>query len=284
MPHSYLLISAGALILLALTVTLTLARRRRRELPYLSDDFLFTPAQLAFKRVLDESVDASCEVYGQVRVADVIGVRAGVSRREFDRAYALVGERCFDFLVCDRRTTAILCAVNLVQPARSTGQLAPDRLDEVCTAAKLPFLRIREDDDYDRSEIEARVMAAIRPLPNRPLPSRPDRDPGRHMTENSEELDLLRELSQTIVDEGRSGDLATPQPAFEPTADSTSRPSGRPSLVKTGGKDVDSPRRPAPSIHPRDEIDEGPTFRIDGDPDDELFNRERSVRRISSAR
>ena len=236
MSQSSLLIGgASALILVVLTLIVAVVRRRRHDLPYLADDFLFSPTQLAFKRLLERAVGETCEVYGQVRVADIVGVRAGVSRREFERAYARVGERCFDFLICERRTSAILAAVNLIQRVRSSGPLPKDDLTEVCRAAQLPFLRIPEDGDHDRTEIAGLVAAAMRAAPC-PAPREPAHDPLEH----SDELELLRGLSRAIVDADLDGGPA----ASETTAGQTSaRASGspvRPSLVKATG------REPAP--------------------------------------
>ena len=253
MPQSSLLIGAGALTLLVLAVIFVYVRRTRRELPYLADDFLFSPEQLAFKRVLDEAAGDSCAVYGQIRVADVIGVRAGVSRREFDRAYARVGERCFDFLICERRTAAILCAVNLVRRARTTGPLPQDALDEVCQAAQLPFLRIPEEDGYDPEAISAAIRDALRPAPSRPE----KRVPVRERIDDSEELALLRELSQSIV-----GESPTPRPETSATASRTARPTARPSLVKA-------------VVQVAQDV-------VDVDLDDEQHGR--SIRRISARR
>lgn len=161
MEHFYFLLGLGTLALLVFLRGVIRSLNRRRSLPYVADTALFTPAQRIFKTALEQSLGKDYRVYGRVRVADIIGVQAHLSRREAERAQARLGERSFDFLICSPDTTAIVCAVNLSSPAWLRKPLLKDRLDRICAAAQLPFARFQESEVYAVADIAERIGAIL---------------------------------------------------------------------------------------------------------------------------
>ncbi|MBK1722901.1 DUF2726 domain-containing protein [Thiocystis violacea] len=254
MGHFYVLIGLGIVVSLAFLLSLRNSMKRRLRFPYVADETLFTAPERAFKGVLERAVGKEFLVYGRVRAIDVIGPRPRLSRRERERALERLGERCFDFLVCSRESTAILCAVKLAPRSRLRKLPPKDALDRICAAARLPFVRFRESDAYSVVDIEEQIFAAMQARGIRP---RIDEIPA------DEAASVLHGLS-SVIEAERRPEPVRPRPRSAPSvtpprqADSAQRP--RPP------KPV---RRRDPVIQDHHVLDEEPTFKIDGDLEDE---------------
>lgn len=261
MGHFYLLLGLGALVSVALVVGIVQSLRRRNRLPFVADEQLFTPEQRAFQAVLERAVGNSYRVYGRVRAAELIGPRRGLARRGRERAYALLGDQVFDFLVCTTDTSAIGCAVTLAPRSRLSRRPPKDRLDRICEAAGLPLVRFRESDVYSVVEIEEQVFAAMHAVR---IEAKAEEPPRRATRE------ALDELAEVIVaDDRRNG------------------ASGRRRIPKHGVKTKGANGQPAPRVieRPRTEpslggttddhgdLDEGPAFHITSTIDDEPDER-----------
>ena len=268
MEHLYFLLGLGALVLLTFILSVRRSLKSRFRLPYVADATLLTASQRAFKAVLERAVGKEYRVYGRVRVADVIGLRPRLSRRERERALDRLEGRCFDFLVCAPDTTAIACAVNLVPRSRLRQQLPRDRLDRICAAAGLPFVRVRESDAYSVADIEERIFAAMQ---------------ARWGVAGDAEIPLedaaavLHGLSAVMLDQDED-------PAGRATVRRTKSPSQPlrpvPVPVRPAHRDPFQSRvesRREPLIRARDDIDEGPMFRIGDALDDDRAARTRSL-------
>lgn len=249
MEPLYFLLGLAAIVLLALLLSLRRSLSKRFRFPYVADETLFTPSQMAFQSVLEQAVGKHYRVYGRVRVADIVGVRPRLARRDRERAYARLGERCFDFVICRPDTSAIACAINLAPRSRLRKGPPKDRLDHICAAARLPFVRFRESERYFLPDVQERIAAAMRL-----------RISGVRDDEISpdEAADMLHQLSGEIRDTERAplslgkASAATVQ----------SSPSRQPSGV------VEPSRRLEPIVPERNEIDDGPIFKLDGELDD----------------
>lgn len=257
--HFYVLLGLGALALLAFAWSLVRRFGRRHRLPYVADQTLFTPAQQAFLPVLERALGRGYRVYGKVRVADVLGVRPRIGRQARRRAYARLEARRFDFVVCTAGTSAIACAVNL-SPRSRLGRRPPrDRLDRICAAARLPFVRFREGDRYSVVEIEEQVFGAMHALRLQTKDSEPPR---------AETQEALEHLSAAISGD-QDGEKALGKPRWRGGA-ATAKSGGSESGVKpegslTSAKSERTEPVLAPILTAGAEVDEGPKFRIDGD-------------------
>jgi hypothetical protein len=253
MAHFYFLLGLGAVAFLAFLLSVRRSLRSRFRLPYSADKTLFTPAQRAFKSVLEQAVGTDYRVYGRVRMADIIGLQAGLSRREQERAQVRLGARSFDFLICTPDTTAIVCAVNL--SPRSRRRKPPrDGVDQICTAARLPYVRFRESAVYSLADIADQIFAAMRPRGVGP------RDGEIHPADAAA---VLHGLSAVILD----SDAETAGRRRPPAT--SRRPGSRPSPAQPVWSDPAQSRlqsRREPSI--LDDIDAGSAHWSDGDPED----------------
>lgn len=257
--HFYVLLGLGVLVLLAFAWSLVRRFGRRHRLPYVADQTLFSPAQQAFLPVLERALGRGYRVYGKVRVADVLGVRPRIGRQARRRAYARLGARRFDFVVCTAGTSAFVCAVNLSPRSRLGLRPSRDRLDRICAAARLPFVRFREGDRYSVVEVEEQVFGAIHALRLQAKDSEPPR---------AETQEALEHLSAAISGD-QDGGKAVGKPRWRRGA-AAAKSAGSDSAAETeGGPTSVKPERTEPVLAPilnaGAEVDEGPRFRIDGD-------------------
>lgn len=258
MDHLYFLLGTGVILLLTFALSLRQAFVDRFRLPYVAEETLFSPSERAFKSVLERAVGQEYQVYGKVRVADIIGVGSRVGRRGRERAYARIGERCFDFIVCSRETTAIRCAIALAPSSRLRKEPRKDALDRICAAARLPFVRFRESPVYSVVEIEEQVFAAMSAFQT-----------GSREEEvaTPEAKTVLASLSEVVLDEVRDSTAKRSQ-ATRPSL-GTRRPAARSHATQSSPAEGRNPRRIEPVLRDPGEIEEGLAYRIDLDLDDD---------------
>jgi hypothetical protein len=247
MQHFYFLLGLGALVAVAFVFSLLRRFRQRNRSPYRVDACLLTPPQRAFVAVLERAVGQEYRVYAKVRAADIIEVERRGDRRARERAAERLAEQVFDFVICTRESSAIACAVNLAARSRLSRRPPKNRLDRICAAAKLPFVRFRESDIYSVVEIEEQVFSAMQAFRIRPRADEPSAQDTR---------EALRDLSEVIgekIPERRR--IKHPAPATTPASSTERAAPSTPIPIK--------PRtRTEPRLHLDEEIDIGPDVRI----------------------
>jgi hypothetical protein len=159
----WIIVVAVALVVLAL-----MARRvRRREpspaadLPYAKSDALFSAAERSFLGALDQAVGDQLRVFGKVRVADVVDVRAKVGRRR--SAFNRISAKHFDFVLCHPANLSVVCAVELDDRSHQNQRRKQrdEFLAEVCHAAGIPLIQVAAKRAYPVGELRARLMEAM---------------------------------------------------------------------------------------------------------------------------
>lgn len=162
--HSVVMV---ALPLLALVAIVALARRMSRNAAatalYERRSALLTPAERSFFGVLEQALAKQRRVFAQVRMADVLVPRVGVSRAARWRAFNAVAQKHIDFVVCDRDTLEIHCLVELDDGShRSSDRRKRDAfLDRVCASARLPLLRFPASAGYSVRSVRAALAEVI---------------------------------------------------------------------------------------------------------------------------
>jgi len=260
--YFYVLLGLGALVMLSFVIGLARSLMRRNRLPFVAERTLFTPQQLAFKAVLERAVGKDYLVYGRVRAAELVGPRRGLGRRRRERAYRLLGERVFDFVVCTAETSAIGCAVTLAPRSRLRRRPPHDRLDRICQAAGLPLVRFRESDVYSVVEIEEQVFAAMHAVRIQPKAEEPKRKETREALEGLAEVISADDRRNGAAGRRRSerrGEASTSE-QDRPPPQVIERPRTEPSLSVVGADHADVD-------------DDGPSFRITATIDDEPDDR-----------
>lgn len=261
MGYFYVLVGLGVVVLVALLVSLRGTLKRRLQLPYAADATLLTASQRAFKGVLERAMGAEHQIYAKVHAIDVIGLQPRLPRAQQDLALRRLGDRRFDFLICSKETTAILCAVNLSPRSRLRKQPPKNALDRICAAARLPFVRFRESDVYSVAEIEERIFAAMQA---RGVPPRADE------SASDETAAMLHTLSKAI--DGQPP-VSRSRPTREKStgADAHRTASPPPAAIRQESTPQRRLKRRDPTLRDHDHhiVDDGPSFKIGGDLDED---------------
>lgn len=157
------IIAAVVLGLTVLTVISQLVRRKLSVSAYRREDHLFTPAERSFLQTLDAAVAPGHRVFGKVRVADIVGLKQGLSAQARQAALNRVAQKHFDFVVCDADSLSPECAVELNDSSHGSkrARARDEFLGSVCKAVGLPLVTIRAAASYSVEEIRAQVFAAI---------------------------------------------------------------------------------------------------------------------------
>ena len=247
MQHFYFLIALGALATLAFTFSLWRRFSQRNRLPYRVDAFLLSPPQRAFCAVLERAVGQEYRVYAKVRAADIIEVERRLDRRVRERAAERLAEEVFDFVICTRESSAIACAVNLAARSRLSRRPPKNRLDRICAAAKLPFVRFRESDAYSVVEIEEQVFSAMQTLKIHPRAEE---------ISAQETREALRDLSDVIGDK-----VPEPRRTKRPIRSTPPTHPAEPATPSTPTP-IKPRTRTEPRLHLHEDLDIGPEIRM----------------------
>jgi hypothetical protein len=157
--------AAGAvmagLLLLAVLRSRALARLKRSfshplpaEFPYRARTFLLSDAELAFYRVLAQTVGDDYTVVFKVRLADVIDCPEAVWSLGYGR---LIAQKHLDFVLCDPDTTRVALAIELDDRShrRPSRQARDEFVDRALQSAGVPLVRVRAASTYRRADVRA---------------------------------------------------------------------------------------------------------------------------------
>lgn len=133
------------------------------DFPYQKRPVLLTPAERSFLGVLEQAVAGRYRVQAQVRLADLMTVRAGLAPARRTTAQNRINGKHADFVLCDPATLAILAAIELDDAShQKVARQARDRfLEGACAAAGLPLLRVEARAAYGVGELRARIGQAL---------------------------------------------------------------------------------------------------------------------------
>lgn len=156
------------LIIIAVFLVLVLNHLQRRgaqltAYPYRKKDTLFTPAERSFLGVLNQAVGRNAQIFGKVRVADVITPRRGMSRSDRQKSFNKISSKHFDFLLCDNNDLSVICVIELNDSSHNSKK-RQDRdkfLEGACKSANVPLIKIAAQSAYNINEIRKYLPACI---------------------------------------------------------------------------------------------------------------------------
>lgn len=163
-----------AIVIIALLVAAGLALRWFWDLiwhrdqkslsPYQRHKTLFTASERAFLLALERAVADDYRVYGKVRIADVLKVRAMADKRAWWNLFVQISSKHFDYVLCDRKNLSIVAAVELDDRShdRADRRKRDIFVNEACKCAGLPLVRIKARWRYDEKDIRRRVRAVVK--------------------------------------------------------------------------------------------------------------------------
>lgn len=132
---------------------------KKKEFNYQKIECLFTPAERSFYGVLKQIVGIKAEVFGKVRVADILVPEKGMSKSNWQTAFNKVAAKHFDFILCSKNDLSILCAIELDDSSHgSESRNERDAfLDQVCKKAQVNLIRIPAKQTYSLEEIKEKL-------------------------------------------------------------------------------------------------------------------------------
>lgn len=138
---------------------------RAVSFPYVRRAGLFSEAEARFVRVLRDAAPG-LDVFGKVRLEDVIVVQRGLSQQDRQSARNRIKSRHLDFVLVDPASTRVLLAVELddASHASERARKADAFKNKALAAAGVPLLRVRASASYEAGDIARRVREAIDPL------------------------------------------------------------------------------------------------------------------------
>lgn len=152
-----MLLGIVAIVVLALFVVKTKAQRKSDDsgYPYLKQKALFTPAERSFLGILTQAVGNEVQIFGKVRVADILTPKKGMSRSDWQRAFNKISAKHFDFILCNKQDLSIICVVELDDSShQSTSRKERDVfLVRACNSASIPLIQVPVKFSYDVGEI-----------------------------------------------------------------------------------------------------------------------------------
>jgi hypothetical protein len=163
----WLTVTAGLVAILLVTIGRDSLSKRATDSPYTQHVTLFSPAETAFLRVIDQAVGKHYRIFGKIRVADVIDVRQDLGTHAQRTAFRRISAKHFDFVLCNRRDFSIVGVIELNDSShqRKERALRDAFLINICNAIGLPILTVRVRRQYSAGELRSvieRVFA--RPL------------------------------------------------------------------------------------------------------------------------
>lgn len=139
-----------------LLVLFAAAKREKRAVayPYVAAPGLFTAAETAFLRVLEQAAP-EYRVFGKVRVADVIRVQKGLGSSARTSALNRITSKHVDFVLCRPHDLGVVCAVELDDKThgRKDRQARDAFLEHALAAAQVPLVRVKNQHRYDTAEL-----------------------------------------------------------------------------------------------------------------------------------
>jgi len=124
---------------------------------------LFTPAERSFYGVLKQACGDQAEVFGKVRVADVIKPIKGLGRSNWQRAFNRISAKHFDYVICRPDDLRVVAAIELNDRSHKKPSRA-DRdafLEKACDSAGLTLHQFDAKRGYQVAEIRSTLFPEI---------------------------------------------------------------------------------------------------------------------------
>lgn len=138
-------------------------RHEQGETGYEGRAFLYDGIERLFLGHLVWAVGRHVIIFGKVRLADVVRVPTGLKGKIQQEAFDRIARQHIDFLLCDKKTTKVLCAVELYDPSAHPKKslLRARFIDKVMKEAGIPLARFPRSKKYLSREIESAIRQTL---------------------------------------------------------------------------------------------------------------------------
>lgn len=138
-------------------------KNQRIETGYLPRGHLYDSTERRFLGHLVWAVGRHVIIFGKVRLADILLIPPGLKGKLKQAAFDRIARHHIDFLLCDKRTTKVLCAVELYDPSGNPKKalLQARFIDRVLKEAGIPLARFPRSKQYLSHEVESAIRQTL---------------------------------------------------------------------------------------------------------------------------
>jgi len=166
-----LLITAIVIAVACLLGVLKMKRARSNNgLAFVSWGVLLTPAERSFMVVLEQALGGRYQVFGKVRLADVVKPEKGLTPSQMAAAQNEINRKHVDFVIC-RATDLSVLGVVMLDNTSHGGNDRVERdefVDRALATARIPVVHFQTRNGYDLQEMRAK-LAAVLPTFRKPV-------------------------------------------------------------------------------------------------------------------
>ncbi len=135
------------------------------DLGYRSKETLFSNAEKSFFFVLNQALSDSFEIFGKVRIADVLTPNKGLSRKQWSIAFSSISSKHFDFVLCDKKTLAIVAVLELDDKSHNQSKVIKRDafVEKACQSANVKLVRFQCRSSYELQYVRDTVINSLKP-------------------------------------------------------------------------------------------------------------------------
>lgn len=124
---------------------------------------LFSPAERSFFGILKQSLSDHYEIFGKVRIADVLLLKKGLDNISWRISLSKITSKHFDYVLCDKNTLQILAVIELDD--KSHHQFKTIERDvfvqSICKNSGLPLIRFDVKSDYHLQSVRNKIISHL---------------------------------------------------------------------------------------------------------------------------
>lgn len=124
---------------------------------------LFSPAERSFFGVLKQSFSENFEIFGKVRIADVLKPKSGLDRSSWRISFSKISSKHFDYVLCDRETLQILAVIELDDKSHEQQKTVERNIfvEAACKSSGLPLIRFECKSSYPIEFVRKKIMNSV---------------------------------------------------------------------------------------------------------------------------
>ncbi|OPY07923.1 MAG: hypothetical protein A4E68_01507 [Syntrophaceae bacterium PtaB.Bin095] len=153
-------------LLLAIVAAIKIFMKQKAQgeqtYPYEKEPALFSPAEHSFLGVLEQVINNRYRLMGKIRLADIVKVKNGLSKSEWQNAFNKIQSKHVDLVACDPTTLSVLFVIELDDKThkQSKTQNRDKFVDNVMRTAGIPIVHFTAKNSYSLQEIEGILLQA----------------------------------------------------------------------------------------------------------------------------
>jgi len=159
----FLVISFTVLLLFVFFVVFAKLKRNNPVLSYFAVPGIFSPAELSFYLILKQALSNEYEIFGKVRIADIIRPEKKLNHKLQKIALNRIAQKHFDYVICDPKTLSIIAVIELDDRSHNTEKAIrrDSFLNEVCKSAGIKLIRFKAKSGYQAQHVRDTINTAL---------------------------------------------------------------------------------------------------------------------------